>query len=82
MGEESESSDDVAEFFEKQEYKLNFIRFLLEKGKVLEKMTIRVAEKPHFIGDKEWRKMVLKVGRKVKAMDRVSTDAKVMFFSI
>lgn len=82
MGEESESSDDVAEFLEKQEYKLNFIRFLLEKGKVLEKMTIRVAEKPYFVEEKDWRKMVLKVGRKVKAMDRVSTNAKVFFFSI
>lgn len=79
MGEESESSDDVAEFLDKQEYKLNFIRFLLEKAKVLEKMTIRVSEKPRFVEEKEWRKMVRKVGRKVKAMHKVSTDAKVIF---
>lgn len=79
MGEESESSDDVAEFLDKQEYKLNFIRFLLEKAKVLEKMTIRVSEKPRFVEEKEWRKMVRKVGRKVKAMHKVSTGAKVIF---
>ncbi|KAJ8622380.1 hypothetical protein MRB53_030909 [Persea americana] len=69
IGQETELSDDicnmVTKVLQKIDNKIKFVRFLLRKAKVLERMTIHI-DKPHFVEEEEWPERAQKVAQDVE----------------
>lgn len=82
IGQETELSDDicnmVTKVLQKIDNKIKFVRFLLRKAKVLERMTIHI-DKPHFVEEEEWPERAQKVAQDVEGKIKLSSGAPVEF---
>ncbi|XP_077247956.1 putative F-box protein At1g60180 [Tasmannia lanceolata] len=74
----SSGSKVVRSNLNKQEKKINLVRFLLQNALVLEKMAIHIFDKPQFMKVVEWQQILQEVTQKILAFPRASSCAEVL----